>query len=154
MFIIRQCYSPLVLGLARSSTRHSLKRISPSPAFFRCYSINPPKQPDSFEKVIKAERPPLHEDGHCSLEDKPKEIPREENNTEEKQEQKAAQSSSFDDIKNLPSEAEANRSEFSKWMTERLDKLQATIFTAGQTLNDFTGYSSIEKLKNSIEKQG
>jgi sensitive to high expression protein 9 len=34
-----------------------------------------------------------------------------------------------------------------------MDNLQATIFTAGQTLNDFTGYSAIEQLKKSIEDQ-
>jgi hypothetical protein len=34
-----------------------------------------------------------------------------------------------------------------------MDKLQTTIFTAGKTLNDVTGYTAIEKLKDQIEAQ-
>lgn len=97
-----------------------------------------------LDKEIKSEIPPLHADGHCSLEDRPI----------SHNEQKTHEPTILDEIKNLPSEKESKRSEFSKWMVERLDKLQTTIFTAGQTLNDFTGYSSIEKLKQSIEEQG
>ena len=57
------------------------------------------------------------------------------------------------DIHNLPSESDARRSNVSKWFSDKMDNLQATIFTAGQTLNDFTGYSAIEQLKKSIEDQ-
>lgn len=38
-------------------------------------------------------------------------------------------------------------------MTSRLDHLQAAIFTAGQKINDLTGYSGIEALKKDIELQ-
>lgn len=53
----------------------------------------------------------------------------------------------------LPSEKDSQRSEVSKWMYDKMDKFQATIFTAGRTLNDITGYSSIETLRNSIQEQ-
>jgi hypothetical protein len=115
------------------------------------------KKDETFENIIKSEKP-LHEDGHCSLEDrhpepqqkgqmKPDPAPEAEN-IEEK-----ARPQFLKDIKDLPSEYELRRSELSKWLVQNLDKLQTTIFTAGQTLNDFTGYSAIEKLKKSIEEQ-
>lgn len=97
---------------------------------------------DNFENVNKEKTHPLHKDGHCSLEDRAAPIYEKEN-----------ESPILEDIKNLPSEKESQRSEISKWITANLDKLQTTIFTAGQTLNDITGYSSIEKLKISIENQ-
>ncbi len=65
-------------------------------------------------------------------------------------------SKSFDidfDIKNLPSAIEARKAVFRKKIETTMDKLQATLFMAGKTLNDVTGYSSIEKLKNSIDLQ-
>ncbi|CAN6662755.1 hypothetical protein TRVA0_034S01024 [Trichomonascus vanleenenianus] len=34
-----------------------------------------------------------------------------------------------------------------------MDDIQATVFMAGQTLNDVTGYSAIEKIKKSIQEQ-
>lgn len=56
-------------------------------------------------------------------------------------------------IKDLPSEKESKSSSTQKWLNTNLDKLQMYIFTAGQTLNEFTGYSSINSLKKSIENQ-
>lgn len=56
-------------------------------------------------------------------------------------------------IKDLPSEKESKSSSTQKWINANLDKLQMYIFTAGQTLNEFTGYSSINSLKKSIENQ-
>ncbi|ANB12898.1 She9p [Sugiyamaella lignohabitans] len=56
-------------------------------------------------------------------------------------------------IKNLPSEEDAKRSDLAKWVGSKMDSLQATMFAAGRTLNDVTGYSSIEALKQSIEDQ-
>lgn len=53
----------------------------------------------------------------------------------------------------LPSDAESARSDFSKSLTARIDKLQTSILFAGKRLNDLTGYSGIEKLKNQIEEQ-
>ena len=35
-----------------------------------------------------------------------------------------------------------------------MDNLQSNVFVAGQRLNDLTGYSSIEALKNDIHFQG
>lgn len=53
----------------------------------------------------------------------------------------------------LPSDAENARSSLSKSLTSRIDKLQTSFLFAGQRLNDLTGYSGIEKLKNQIELQ-
>lgn len=54
----------------------------------------------------------------------------------------------------LPSEAESRRSDFSKRFSTVMDNLQSNVFIAGQRLNDLTGYSSIEKLKQDILMQG
>lgn len=118
----------------RSLTVRQVGRLGYRQVLFRAYSKVPG---DEMKKDTKPERV-LDNGGHGTLEDKPKITP---------------EPQSLDDIKNLPSEEESKRSEFSKWMVEKLDKLQTTVFTAGQTLNDFTGYSSIEKLKKSIEDQ-
>lgn len=56
------------------------------------------------------------------------------------------------EIGNLPSQKETKRYQISKKLEEYLDSLQDTIFTASQKLNDVTGYSSIEKLKESIQE--
>ncbi|KAK6506411.1 sensitivity to high expression protein she9 [Arthrobotrys conoides] len=53
----------------------------------------------------------------------------------------------------LPSEKESKRLTIVKNLTSRLDHLQAAIFTAGQKINDLTGYSGIEALKKDIELQ-
>ncbi|KAF3224201.1 sensitivity to high expression protein she9 [Orbilia oligospora] len=53
----------------------------------------------------------------------------------------------------LPSEKESKRLTIVKNLTSRLDHLQAAIFTAGQKINDLTGYSGIETLKKDIELQ-
>lgn len=54
----------------------------------------------------------------------------------------------------LPSEMEKRRSQLSKKLTSIMDDLQSNVFLAGQKLNDLTGYSSIERLKKDIERQG
>jgi hypothetical protein len=59
----------------------------------------------------------------------------------------------LEEIKNLPSEQEANRSETAKWFSNKMDRLQGAMFNAGRTLNDVTGYSAIEGLKKAIEDQ-
>ncbi|KAK9323157.1 Mdm33 family-domain-containing protein [Lipomyces orientalis] len=56
-------------------------------------------------------------------------------------------------LNNLPSKLEARRSQLARTVSEKLDLLQATFFTAGKTLNDLTGYSEIELLRKAIEKQ-
>ena len=56
--------------------------------------------------------------------------------------------------KDLPSQAEDRRSHASKRFDHLMDGMQSKIFIAGQRLNDLTGYSGIESLKNDIEKQG
>ncbi|RLV95931.1 26S protease regulatory subunit 6B [Spathaspora sp. JA1] len=56
------------------------------------------------------------------------------------------------EIGNLPSQVEKSRSKVAKKFERFLDSAQDTILTATRALNDVTGYSSIEKLKNSIEK--
>lgn len=56
-------------------------------------------------------------------------------------------------IGTLPSEKDSRRSDWSRWASEKLDQFQATLFTAGRTLNDITGYSSIERLKKAIDEQ-
>lgn len=67
-----------------------------------------------------------------------------------------SEQSSFEDkqkIGTLPSEKDSRRSDWSRWASEKLDQFQATLFTAGRTLNDITGYSSIERLKRAIDDQ-
>ncbi|CCH60694.1 hypothetical protein TBLA_0D01870 [Henningerozyma blattae CBS 6284] len=56
-----------------------------------------------------------------------------------------------DKIENLPSERELHRRTWSRKLEFYLDSLQETIFTATKALNDVTGYSGIQKLRNSIE---
>lgn len=54
----------------------------------------------------------------------------------------------------LPSSEENRRSQWSRQFTTMMDNLQSNIFVAGQRLNDLTGYSAIETLKNHIHSQG
>lgn len=42
----------------------------------------------------------------------------------------------------------------SRKFSATMDDLQTAMFSAGQKLNEITGYSDIEALKNSIEQQG
>ncbi|KAJ5782284.1 Mitochondrial distribution and morphology family 33 [Penicillium paradoxum] len=51
----------------------------------------------------------------------------------------------------LPSYLESRRSKWSKQFTTMMDNVQSNVFVAGQRLNDLTGYSSIEALKNDIQ---
>ncbi|PGH26866.1 hypothetical protein AJ80_01448 [Polytolypa hystricis UAMH7299] len=57
------------------------------------------------------------------------------------------------DGNSLPSQAESRRSDVSKQFTRLMDDLQSNIFTAGQRLNELTGYAAIEKLKQDILAQ-
>lgn len=54
----------------------------------------------------------------------------------------------------LPSYLESRRSKMSKQFTTMMDNIQSNVFVAGQRLNDLTGYSGIEALKNEIHSQG
>lgn len=54
-------------------------------------------------------------------------------------------------IKDLPSQRELHRRKWSRKLEFYFDSLQETIFTATRALNDVTGYSSIQRLRNSIE---
>lgn len=54
----------------------------------------------------------------------------------------------------LPSYLENRRSRLSKQFTTMMDNVQSNVFVAGQRLNDLTGYSGIEALKNEIHSQG
>lgn len=54
----------------------------------------------------------------------------------------------------LPSSLESRRSKMSKQFTSMMDTIQSNVFVAGQRLNDLTGYSGIEALKNEIHSQG
>lgn len=54
----------------------------------------------------------------------------------------------------LPSYLESRRSKMSKQFTTMMDNVQSNVFVAGQRLNDLTGYSGIEALKNEIHSQG
>ncbi|KAJ5091954.1 hypothetical protein NUU61_006824 [Penicillium alfredii] len=53
----------------------------------------------------------------------------------------------------LPSYLESRRSQMSKQFSAMMDNLQSNVFVAGQRLNDLTGYSGIEALKNEIHTQ-
>lgn len=52
----------------------------------------------------------------------------------------------------LPSEIEYRRKLWSRKLEFYLDSLQETLFTATRALNDVTGYSSIQNLRNSINQ--
>lgn len=54
----------------------------------------------------------------------------------------------------LPSDAESRRSSFARRFGDVMDNMQSNAFNAGRRLNDITGYSSIEKLKQGIQEQG
>lgn len=54
----------------------------------------------------------------------------------------------------LPSYFESRRSKWSKQFSSVMDNVQSNVFVAGQRLNDLTGYSGIEALKNEIHAQG
>jgi sensitive to high expression protein 9 len=54
----------------------------------------------------------------------------------------------------LPSYLENRRSKWSKQFSTMMDNVQSNVFVAGQRLNDLTGYSSIEALKNEIQFHG
>lgn len=54
----------------------------------------------------------------------------------------------------LPSYLENRRSKWSKQFSTVMDNVQSNVFVAGQRLNDLTGYSSIEALKNDIQFHG
>ncbi|CEP62897.1 She9p LALA0_S06e06348g [Lachancea lanzarotensis] len=54
-------------------------------------------------------------------------------------------------IEGLPSERERSRTQWAKRLEFYFDSLQETIFTATRALNDVTGYSSIQKLRKSID---
>lgn len=54
-------------------------------------------------------------------------------------------------IEDLPSQREQHRRKWARKLEFYLDSLQETIFTATRALNDVTGYSSIQRLRNSIE---
>ncbi|KAJ5152146.1 hypothetical protein N7492_010441 [Penicillium capsulatum] len=53
----------------------------------------------------------------------------------------------------LPSYFENRRSQWSKQFSSVMDNVQSNVFVAGQRLNDLTGYSGIEALKNEIHAQ-
>lgn len=54
-------------------------------------------------------------------------------------------------IRDLPSQRELYRRRWARKLEFYLDSLQETIFTATRALNDVTGYSSIQRLRKSIE---
>ncbi|EDO18187.1 hypothetical protein Kpol_543p16 [Vanderwaltozyma polyspora DSM 70294] len=54
-------------------------------------------------------------------------------------------------IGGLPSEREIRRRKWSRRLEFYLDSLQETIFSASKAFNDVTGYSSIQKLRKSID---
>ncbi|KAL3476083.1 Mdm33 family-domain-containing protein [Aspergillus californicus] len=53
----------------------------------------------------------------------------------------------------LPSYLENRRLQVTKQFSTMMDNLQSNVFVAGQRLNDFTGYTSIETLKLNILEQ-
>ncbi|KAI5306167.1 sensitivity to high expression protein she9 [Ascosphaera pollenicola] len=63
----------------------------------------------------------------------------------------AASSTNF--VNSLPSQIQQRRSEWRKKFETMMDNMQSNVFMAGQTLNDLTGYSAIERLKQEILEQ-
>ncbi|KAG5935118.1 hypothetical protein E4U53_000505 [Claviceps sorghi] len=51
----------------------------------------------------------------------------------------------------LPSETDSRRSNLNQRFSHVMDNVQARVLTASQTLNDITGYSAIEAIKNENE---
>src|SRR5579862_3595918 len=60
----------------------------------------------------------------------------------------------FNRVISTNSNSNGSRSTLSQKTAEYIDTLQLRALAAGQKLNDFTGYSSIESLKKQIQKQG
>ena len=54
----------------------------------------------------------------------------------------------------LPSSANERRSDASKRFSRFMDRMESSIFIAGQRLNDLTGYTGIDALRREIEDQG
>ncbi|KHN99002.1 mitochondrial inner membrane protein [Metarhizium album ARSEF 1941] len=52
----------------------------------------------------------------------------------------------------LPSVTDSRRSDLNQRFSQAMDNLQARVLTASQTLNDITGYSSIEGIKRENER--
>lgn len=120
-------------------------------------SIKPHTEKPTFEEVLKKDTP-LHDSGHCSLEDRDGS----EVLSEKTQQQEPSIHETLHDppksippevAKQLPSAKESQSLGATRWLNRNLDLVQRYIFTAGQTLNDFTGYSAIGALKQSIERQ-
>lgn len=59
-----------------------------------------------------------------------------------------------DNGRRLPSHWENRRSELWKQFSQLMDNVQSNVFIANRHLNDLTGYSAIEKLKQEILAQG
>ncbi|KAG0642048.1 Mdm33 family-domain-containing protein [Tuber brumale] len=57
------------------------------------------------------------------------------------------------ELRDLPSQMENRRLNMHKKLSTAMDDLQAAMFSAGQKLNEITGYSDIEALKRSIEQR-
>lgn len=55
-------------------------------------------------------------------------------------------------IEDLPSQKEALRNNVTKNLSNYMESFQQAIFKATRTLNDVTGYSSIEKLRSDVEE--
>ncbi|RJE18787.1 hypothetical protein PHISCL_08877 [Aspergillus sclerotialis] len=123
------------------------------------YSYESDKSKDT-ERDEKGER----KDGDVSPEDRVKSdgVPPEEGQKDKaatgegENVQRSEQSQNRQDVtegQGLPSSVENRRSQWSRQFTTMMDNLQSNIFVAGQRLNDLTGYSAIETLKNEIHAQ-
>lgn len=59
-----------------------------------------------------------------------------------------------DNTHELPSSASQRRSDASKRLSKLMDRIESSVFIAGQRLNDLTGYTGIDALRREIDNQG
>ncbi|OJD19514.1 hypothetical protein ACJ73_08637 [Blastomyces percursus] len=89
-------------------------------------------------------------DGYSKMQHQEQEQQEQKQNYSKKGSEEIDSGSGNGNFRGLPSQIEKRRSDLSKQFTRLMDNMQSNIFIAGQRLNDLTGYSAIEKLKQDI----
>lgn len=107
---------------------------------------------DGWEKIVYGKKVYRHHAGkiRTSLQEANKKIAEQEKEYNDSRLNYKKDELTSGKIEGLPSERELHRKKWSRRLEFYLDSLQETLFTATRALNDVTGYSSIQQLKNSI----
>ncbi|KAH6660431.1 Mdm33 family-domain-containing protein [Truncatella angustata] len=136
----------------------------------RFYSAKPPSEPPNFDHLRPEEKLDQHPnfDHLRPVEERPAEptsstsrsesgptinLPPPDSTPETSTKPSPADSNPQDataDPSSLPSHSESQRSEISAAFSSFMDRMQTQLFQASQRINDLTGYSGIETLKNQI----